>query len=124
MSAALHLFELKDIANNIKQVSADKIWSSVINHTVQSHADEALKHLGTAEEHFRSFQTGNSSAASGVSSAVGEAVHHIASAHQLVSDKLREESPADVLQVAHLGEAHFIHQNILDELNEGLKNGS
>jgi hypothetical protein len=124
MSAALHLFELKDIANNIKQVSADKIWSSVLNHTIQNHGDEAVKHLETAEKHFRKYQTGDSSAAAGVSNAVSQAIHHITSAHQLVSDKLGEESPADVLQVAHLGEAHFIHQNILDELNEGLKNGS
>jgi hypothetical protein len=64
------------------------------------------------------------SKAAAINGHLAAAAGHITDTHRIVSGIMGQDTPSDVLQVAHLGEAHTLHDNIMQELNEGLKNGS
>lgn len=125
MSKYLHLLELQQLAHSAKDIATNDIWSQQAATEIHKKADEALGHLDFAQKGMREFDSSkNSSSVAGVTHALGEAARHITDAHHVISANIGEDVPSDVLQVAHLGEAHTLHQNIIDELNEGLRNGS
>ena len=129
MSKYMHVFELKDIANNIKEVAANSLWGQQDVIKVHKRADEAIGHLDQATSNMRDLDAEpdarkRASKVAAISGHLAAAAGHITDTHRIVSGIMGQDTPADVLQVAHLGEAHTLHDNIMQELNEGLKNGS
>ena len=103
----------ENVANHIKELTSSP--------KVHKLANEALKHIGTAKEFASAPDSMKSSG--GITQALEEASHHITAAHKIISGNMGTDTPADVLQVAHLGETNTLHQSVVDEINEGKKNG-
>jgi hypothetical protein len=99
--------------------TAERISMATQHPKVVRYANEAMKNAVNASN---AHDIGDYS---GASAYFAEAVSHLQNAALLHTGKmgLGEFASPEVLDAAHLGKGQELHQNYLDEINEGTHNG-
>jgi hypothetical protein len=107
---------------------ANRLKANTDDVRIHKLADESLKHIGLARTLFSDGNHG------GVTQALSEADHRLSNASKLLRGKMivirpGEDTPIeeiphpDILQTADLGGLSKHHQDAVNQINEGLKNG-
>ena len=99
--------------------SASRISAQTTNSRVIGCSTQAMKHAEKADV------AHNNGDAAAANLHLAQAAQHLqnASLHYTGTLKRGDIAPFDVLDHAHLGKSHELHQQYVDEINEGKKNG-
>ena len=96
------------------------------NKKVHGYASEAMKHCNAALGIMRAHDANPLHSLGGATEAAGSARELLRLAASTHADDLESgDAPSSgVLDIAKLGKAHELHQQLVDDINEGKNNGS